>query len=74
MSEIKEVGTKRFQMFIYLAILIQFISENLSMALGTCRCSMGGQCLVLSGISRQTLPERNQCFCSFVLYQFPQGM
>jgi hypothetical protein len=48
MSEIKEVGTKRLQMFIYLFILIKFISEKLSVALGTCRCSMGGQCLVLS--------------------------
>ena len=49
LSEIKEVGTKRSQMFIFIIIfLIHFISEILSVALGTCRCGMGRQCFVLS--------------------------
>ena len=74
MTEIKEVGTNIYTYSYVHIFLIHFISEILSVALGTCRCSMGGQCPVLSWISRQTLPERNQCFCQFVLHQFPQGM
>ena len=75
MSEIKEVGTDVDSFLFYMwKFSYLFISEILSVASGTCRCSMGGRCPVLSWISRQTLPERNQCFCSFVLHQFPQGI
>jgi aromatic-L-amino-acid decarboxylase len=48
MSEIKEVGTKVCRSYSCVYFSYHFISERLSVALGTCRRSMGRQCLVLS--------------------------